>query len=56
MQIVGKMAVKCKRCGIEVRSFSQMRKWCIDCRKKVSLEQAKERKLAKRNGNGILKR
>jgi len=49
------MAIKCKRCGSEVRSFSPMRKWCTDCRKIVSLEQAKERKIAKRNSNGLHK-
>jgi hypothetical protein len=37
--------VQCQRCGIAVQSFSQMRKWCFDCRKVISLEQAKARKL-----------
>jgi len=37
---------KCARCGEAVKSYSAMRKWCFECRKKVSLEQAKQRKLA----------
>ncbi|MEK6960844.1 MAG: hypothetical protein AABX47_06725 [Nanoarchaeota archaeon] len=37
-------AVKCKRCGTAVKSFSPMRKWCFDCRKRVTVEQAKDRK------------
>jgi hypothetical protein len=45
---MGKFA-KCQRCGCTVKTYSSMRKWCFDCRKLVSLEQAKERKLALRN-------
>ena len=40
-----KTGCKCKRCGADVKSYSPMRKWCIDCRRKVGLEQAKQRKL-----------
>ena len=36
---------KCIRCGEEVKSYSVMRKWCFDCRKIISLEQAKQRKM-----------
>jgi len=36
---------KCQRCGCTVKTFSPMRKWCFDCRKTVSLEQAKARKI-----------
>ncbi len=35
----------CKRCGADVRSFSPMRKWCVECRRLISLEQARVRKL-----------
>lgn len=38
------MVVTCKRCGVAVKSFSVMRKWCVDCRRLVMLEQAKLRK------------
>lgn len=36
---------KCQRCGCTVKTFSTMRKWCFDCRKIISLEQAKARKI-----------
>ena len=36
----------CMRCGLKVKSYSPMRKWCVDCRKVVSLEQAKTRKFS----------
>ncbi|MEM4282741.1 MAG: hypothetical protein QXU88_02115 [Candidatus Woesearchaeota archaeon] len=35
---------QCKRCGATIKSYSPMRKWCFDCRKKVAIEQAKMRK------------
>jgi len=35
---------KCLKCGSEVLSYSPMRKWCYDCRKEVSMEQAKARR------------
>lgn len=35
---------KCLRCGKKVKSYSAMRKWCVDCRKIVGLENAKKRK------------
>lgn len=38
------MIVKCKRCGSNINTFSKMRKWCTDCRKRVAVEQAKARK------------
>jgi hypothetical protein len=41
------MPTACKRCGAVVPSFSPMRKWCVECRRVVSLEQARVR----RNGN-----
>ncbi|MBI4450602.1 hypothetical protein HY642_01385 [Candidatus Woesearchaeota archaeon] len=34
----------CKRCGKPVRSYSVMRKWCVECRHHISLEQAKLRR------------
>lgn len=40
----GVLMKKCDRCGCSIRSYSPMRKWCVDCRKEISLEQAKERK------------
>ncbi|HLF54577.1 MAG TPA: hypothetical protein VI612_02560 [Candidatus Nanoarchaeia archaeon] len=40
--------IKCQKCGTAVRSYSPMRKWCVDCRRVVSLEQAKDRKLARK--------
>jgi len=39
------MGVQCLRCGCVVQSYSAMRKWCYDCRKVISLQQARERKL-----------
>lgn len=42
------MTVMCKRCGAPVRSFSPMRKWCVECRRFISLEQARLRKLNSR--------
>jgi hypothetical protein len=39
---------KCMRCGKRIATYSPMRKWCFDCRKTISLEQAKARKVAKR--------
>ncbi|MBI4016087.1 MAG: hypothetical protein HY363_00160 [Candidatus Aenigmarchaeota archaeon] len=39
------MVVQCRRCGVEVKSFSPMRKWCVDCRRLVGLAQAKARKV-----------
>jgi hypothetical protein len=36
--------VLCQRCGCDVQSFSPMRKWCVECRRVVSLEQARARK------------
>ncbi|MBW3014247.1 hypothetical protein KY335_03320 [Candidatus Woesearchaeota archaeon] len=41
------MKKKCLRCGVGLESYSPMRKWCFDCRKVVSLEQAKTRKIAR---------
>ncbi|MBW3017347.1 hypothetical protein KY316_03155 [Candidatus Woesearchaeota archaeon] len=41
------MVVICQKCGVEIKSFSPMRKWCFSCRKAVSLEQAKARKVKK---------
>ena len=35
---------RCLRCGKSVKSFSAMRKWCVDCRKIIQLEQARKRK------------
>jgi len=45
--LVWEEIMDCLRCGIGVESFSKMRKWCFDCRKKVAVEQARKRKLAK---------
>ncbi len=42
------MSTVCKRCGAEVLSFSPMRKWCVDCRHAISLEQARVRKMQSR--------
>lgn len=41
--------MKCQRCGVEIRTYSPMRKWCFGCRKQVSLEQAKARKSVKKS-------
>ena len=38
----------CMRCGGKIPSYSPMRKWCVECRHSISLEQAKARKLAVR--------
>ena len=40
--------VVCERCGCEIPSLSPMRKWCFDCRKRVGVEQARVRKVRKR--------
>jgi len=37
--------IKCLKCGKPVRSFSPMRKWCVECRRLIGLEQAKARKV-----------
>ena len=42
------MTAVCKRCGAPVRSYSPMRKWCVDCRRIISLEQARIRKMNNR--------
>ena len=42
---MGKATKQCLRCGFDIQSYSPMRKWCFDCRKVVSLEQARDRKL-----------
>ncbi|MEK6822844.1 MAG: hypothetical protein AABY13_03365 [Nanoarchaeota archaeon] len=36
--------VMCQRCSGPVQSLSPMRKWCVECRRLVSLEQARARK------------
>ncbi|MBW3012959.1 hypothetical protein KY340_02030 [Candidatus Woesearchaeota archaeon] len=38
---------KCLKCGEIIQSYSPMRKWCFECRKKIGIEQARERKIAK---------
>jgi hypothetical protein len=38
---------KCLRCGDNIQSYSPMRKWCFECRKKVGIEQARARKIAR---------
>ena len=40
--------INCERCGCEVPSLSPMRKWCYDCRKRIGIEQARDRKIRKR--------
>jgi len=42
------MNVTCQKCGAPVRSFSPMRKWCVECRHAISLEQARVRKMQTR--------
>jgi uncharacterized OB-fold protein len=39
------MTVKCQKCGIKIASYSPMRKWCVECRRVVNLERAKQRKI-----------
>ncbi|MBW2973566.1 hypothetical protein KY346_04185 [Candidatus Woesearchaeota archaeon] len=50
---MGGNLVKCQRCGAEIQSYSPMRKWCVECRHTISLEQAKARKLAKKNSQKL---
>lgn len=38
----------CLKCGKTINSYSPMRKWCPECRRIVSLEQAKARKTVTR--------
>ncbi|MBD3303685.1 hypothetical protein GF343_00940 [Candidatus Woesearchaeota archaeon] len=45
---MGDEIVKCQRCGDKIQSYSPMRKWCVECRHAISLEQAKARKTAKK--------
>ncbi|MBD3318426.1 hypothetical protein GF342_00795 [Candidatus Woesearchaeota archaeon] len=40
--------ITCQRCGAQIPTYSAMRKWCVECRHTVSLEQAKLRKARKR--------
>ena len=39
-----KMVINCQRCGCKINSYSPMRKWCVECRRVINLERAKERK------------
>ncbi|MDP7181327.1 MAG: hypothetical protein QF486_00345 [Candidatus Woesearchaeota archaeon] len=39
---------KCMKCNKNIRSYSVMRKWCVECRKSVAVEQARERRAKKR--------
>jgi len=40
--------VMCKRCGTDIPSLNKLRKWCVDCRKMLTNERAKERNKQKR--------
>ncbi|MFO8016042.1 MAG: hypothetical protein R6U32_02985 [Candidatus Woesearchaeota archaeon] len=46
------MGVVCQRCGCEIPSLNKLRKWCVDCRRILTNERAKERNKRKRAGNG----
>ncbi|MBS3107971.1 hypothetical protein J4468_03570 [Candidatus Woesearchaeota archaeon] len=35
--------IKCQKCGIEIRTYSKMRKWCTDCRKNLANERLRDR-------------
>ena len=35
---------KCLKCGIKIKSLSPMRKWCVDCRRKLAVKRAKAKK------------
>ncbi|HIH43488.1 TPA: hypothetical protein HA246_07665 [Candidatus Woesearchaeota archaeon] len=35
----------CQMCQIDVPSLSPMRKWCVDCRRKLAVIRAKEKKM-----------
>ena len=37
-------AIKCKRCGGEIRSLNKLRKWCVDCRISLTNERARLRR------------
>jgi len=37
------MAVVCQRCGGEIPSLNRLRKWCVDCRRILTNERAKDR-------------
>jgi len=39
------MVAKCQKCGSRIETYSRMRKWCADCRKRIAVLQAKARKL-----------
>jgi len=42
------MVVLCQRCGGEIPSLNRLRKWCVDCRRLLTNERAKERNKRKR--------
>ncbi|MBW2994671.1 hypothetical protein KY315_04605 [Candidatus Woesearchaeota archaeon] len=50
---MGGNLAKCQKCGVDIRSYSPMRKWCVECRHTISLEQAKTRKIARMNSQKI---
>jgi len=50
---MGENLAKCQKCGVEIRSYSPMRKWCVECRHAISLEQAKKRKIAIKNSQKL---
>lgn len=36
--------IACKRCGNSIRTFNQLRKWCVDCRHMLINERARMRR------------
>lgn len=42
------MMVVCQRCGGDIPSLNKLRKWCVDCRKILTNERAKDRNKKKR--------
>ncbi|MEM3127157.1 MAG: hypothetical protein QW331_03770 [Candidatus Woesearchaeota archaeon] len=39
------LKVNCQRCGTKLRSYSPLRKWCVDCRVRLNIERQKKKKL-----------
>ncbi|MBN1386271.1 hypothetical protein JW968_04850 [Candidatus Woesearchaeota archaeon] len=35
--------INCQRCGSEIATYNKLRKWCVDCRKDLINERARDR-------------
>ncbi|MBI1970860.1 hypothetical protein HYS47_03875 [Candidatus Woesearchaeota archaeon] len=46
--------ISCQRCGMEIRTYNKLRKWCVDCRQNLTNERARlrnqQKKLLRKSG------